>query len=365
MGYEHSEPYNDYCRVLRDSKNGLVDWFIDDVAEVFINEIAYWRDFQRAINIPDKPHKLHILSGAYRNKAVEQVEQATGVRVHSANPFEKWGGHKEDYIESNTTIEKTEVFIQQIINDIESKAVRPYSSLIYNRVPRPSRALLLESMRVSGSLQKSLYSWGIDYLRNVTDNDAAKQKRLVLKESTNFSDTRDTVYYYIDQAGRNKLEQIYDIWYGESVQPVYFPDEVGKISLTQNQAHRTNLVHPKLCDFKVVTETVYSQYTFLTEKIFKAVRGLLPFVVFANPDTIANMRHLGYRTYDKWIDHSYDKVKEFTPRLELLTKEIDRLSAISPEDWAEMRKEMLPDIIYNYQHLLASYNRSYGHVWFE
>ena len=355
LGYQGSVPYNDYSRVLRDSENGLVDWFIDDIAEVFVNEIAFDRDLQRALGIPDKPHKLHILCGAYRNEAIEDVEKITGVRVHNANPFEKW-----------ISLERANTFTQQIISDIESGVERPYSSLIYNRVPRASRALLLDSMKQSGSLSKSYYSWGIDYLRSVYKGFPGGLKQFVVQGPTNFSfKGRRTIFHYIDDPGRERLNEIFDTWYGENVQPVYFPDEIDKITLTENQAHRTNMLHPKLCNFKVITETVYSQYTFLTEKTFKAIQTFMPFVVFGNPQTIENLERLGYNTYGKWIDHSYDKIWEFTPRLQALTKEIDRLSNLSPEDWAQMRLEMLPSMIYNYQHLLNNYDRTYGHVWYE
>lgn len=366
LGSPGSQPHADYTRVLRDSEAGLVDWYIDDVAEVFINEIAFDRNFQRAIGIPEKPHKLHILTGAYRNKAVEDAEYLTGVKVHSANPFEKWSSHIGDYMENALTQEKATTFIQQIKYDIETKVTRQYSSLIYNRVPRPSRALLLDSMKQSGSLSKSYYSWGLDHIRAQTKGNVNLQRQFVLQDNTNFEyKGRENVYNYIDAPGRSKLEQIYDTWYGENVDPVYFPDEIDKITLTENQAHNINTLHPKICDFKVVTETVYSQYTFLTEKTFKAIRTFMPFVIFGNPQTIENLERLGYNTYGKWIDHSYDKIWEFTPRLQALTKEIDRLSNLSSEDWAQMRLEMLPSMIYNYQHLLNNYGRSYGHVWFE
>ena len=357
LGYDNSTPYNDYHRVINDSRRGLVDWFIDDVAEVFIDELSADKEFMEIIGIADRPEKLHLLTGVYRNKLVEDTEQKTGVKIHSANPFEKWAGHNAKYMASNTTVEKTKVFLQQTITDIESYAVRPHSSLIYNRVPRASRALLLDNMKQNGNLKTSLYSWGIDFLRLQHKNNQDSLNRFITKHSVwNNS---------IDDAGVKKLHDIFDTWYGPDVEPMYFPDEIGKITLTQNQAHGVNLVHPRLCDFKIVTETIYSPYTFLTEKTFKAYRTLMPFVVFANPETIKSLRELGYRTYDKWIDHSYDKVSEFTPRLDLLSKEIDRLTKITSTDWAQMRKEMLPDIIYNYQHLLNNFNRSYGHVWFE
>ena len=53
LGYDNSTPYNDYHRVINDTRRGLVDWFIDDVAEVFIDELSTDKEFMEIIGITE------------------------------------------------------------------------------------------------------------------------------------------------------------------------------------------------------------------------------------------------------------------------------------------------------------------------
>lgn len=70
-------------------------------------------------------------------------------------------------------------------------------------------------------------------------------------------------------------------------------------------AHEPHYRHSKL---SVVMETNsnYKSYQ-LSEKIYKPLMAEHPFVVFGPPGYLKYMQSQGYRTFDKWIDESYDQ----------------------------------------------------------
>ena len=45
---------------------------------------------------------------------------------------------------------------------------------------------------------------------------------------------------------------------------------------------------------------------FLTEKIYKPIICGSPFFVLGNRGTISELRNMGFKTFDKWWDESYD-----------------------------------------------------------
>ena len=110
----------------------------------------------------------------------------------------------------------------------------------------------------------------------------------------------------------------------------------------------------------VVLETLYdaegSNGAFLTEKTFKAIRNAHPFIIFGCPGSVATLRRLGYRTFDQYIDNSYDLELNNTIRFLKATTAVRQLIwADDPHAWY---LKCLEDIEYNQQLFVSSkYNR--------
>jgi len=64
---------------------------------------------------------------------------------------------------------------------------------------------------------------------------------------------------------------------------------------------------------------------FLTEKTFKPIKNCQPFVVVGAAGSIAQLKKMGYRTFDHVIDHSYDSMENTTQRWNAVCLEIERL----------------------------------------
>lgn len=61
----------------------------------------------------------------------------------------------------------------------------------------------------------------------------------------------------------------------------------------------------------IVMETYFSNNTFfMTEKIVRPLMAMTPFIVFAAPGFLRNMREMGYKTFDRWWSEEYDNYGE-------------------------------------------------------
>ncbi len=103
--------------------------------------------------------------------------------------------------------------------------------------------------------------------------------------------------------------------------------------------------------FHVVTETVYFQPKLhLTEKIFKPIVAQRPFFLVSTPGSLAYLKSYGFRTFDLWIDESYDQETDNYIRIEKITAELKRLCGLGSQQLQQMHAEMRDTLEYNFNH---------------
>lgn len=108
--------------------------------------------------------------------------------------------------------------------------------------------------------------------------------------------------------------------------------------------------------FHVVTETVYFlPKLHLTEKIFKPIVARRPFFLVAAPGNLAYLRSYGFKTFDRWIDESYDQEIDHYMRIEKITSELKRLCGMSKIQLKQMHKEMQEILDYNFHHFYTTF----------
>ena len=113
-----------------------------------------------------------------------------------------------------------------------------------------------------------------------------------------------------------------------------------------------NEYHYKNSFISITTESIsLIDFIFPTEKIWKAIMGLHPFIIVSSPYFLDFLKSLGYKTFSKWIDESYDLEPDLDKRIEMVTDEIKKLTLKSQDELQNMLIEMLPTLIYNLNHL--------------
>lgn len=112
------------------------------------------------------------------------------------------------------------------------------------------------------------------------------------------------------------------------------------------------------CFLHVVNETVfYHNKLHLTEKIFKPIVSRRPFVLVAAPGNLAYLRSYGFRTFEPWIDESYDQVTNNNQRLQMIAQQIERVARLTTEQRAGMHQGMQEVLQHNYRHFFGEFRK--------
>jgi len=109
-----------------------------------------------------------------------------------------------------------------------------------------------------------------------------------------------------------------------------------------------------------VTETFfwYSDYKFaetpleyeldISEKTFKPISMLHPFIIMGQPGILKHLRSMGFKTFHGWWDESYDDTLDPNERFAKLLKLYEELSNYSHKTLADMMYEMTDILQHNF-----------------
>lgn len=98
----------------------------------------------------------------------------------------------------------------------------------------------------------------------------------------------------------------------------------------------------------VVNETLYNERKqHLTEKTFKPIVLMQPFVLAAPPGCLAYLKSYGFKTFDKWWDESYDTIEDDEQRLCAIADVVDGICKLSIDQLYDLQKEMSAALLHN------------------
>ena len=160
-------------------------------------------------------------------------------------------------------------------------------------------------------------------MQSLIDND-------LLKDGYNtWANTYDAYSEFAEQYPKNTINQYkYDILDVENI----------------TEANPTQLVPLEHCKNTMIyinTEThVDNNVLFLSEKTYKPISIGMPFMSLGNPGTLEYLRELGYATFSRWIDESYDLDYPLTTRINIMINNIDLLNKMPRKQKLKVRNEM-------------------------
>lgn len=103
----------------------------------------------------------------------------------------------------------------------------------------------------------------------------------------------------------------------------------------------------------VITETKFAQpFAALTEKTMQAIIHARPFVMVGPPLSLLFAQEMGWKTFDKWWDESYDFEVNHEKRLEKIFDVLKYINSLSIEQLKRMYIEMMPVISHNQKQLI-------------
>lgn len=127
---------------------------------------------------------------------------------------------------------------------------------------------------------------------------------------------------------------------------------------TNNPASQITDSHYEQTFISIVSETHWEKETlFRSEKIYKTLAAGHPFLVLSSPYFLKSLKELGFQTFDKWIDESYDDELDLCKRIDKITNEILRFSKMSLDELRLIREEMKMTVYYNQRLILKMYKK--------
>jgi hypothetical protein len=110
--------------------------------------------------------------------------------------------------------------------------------------------------------------------------------------------------------------------------------------------------------WNVVSETIfYDKKLHLTEKIFKPIVACRPFILVGAVGNLAYLKKYGFKTFDRWVDESYDDIEDPDQRIEHITGELQRLCSMPMDELRIMEKEMRDVLEHNFNHFYGDFRK--------
>jgi len=206
---------------------------------------------------------------------------------------------------------------------------RPYKLTYLNRADKIWRRILASRLYHLGCLKDAQFSYSnYKYQTSSIEEDKIE----------NYDDG------YLDN-----LENIYDSF---SMQMPFSCDE-----MTIDQHNNHKIIHlPHFTDsyWQLIAETHFRQDTiFLTEKTFKCILNLQPFVIAGSPYSLKLLKHLGYKTFKNVIKETYDNIDDSAKRMHEILNVVYSLNNRPDADHQQIMGMLKETLEYNQKTFLA------------
>ena len=197
---------------------------------------------------------------------------------------------------------------------LETKAQSPKTFLIYNRAWAGSREYRLKFTEIlvnTGLYQDSIISF------SCLDNNVHYQDH-------NFKNTN----FELDR---------FDL---EKVLPNNVHDSAASADYN-NLDYQNSMI-------EVVLETLFDDTRHhLTEKILRPIACKQPFIIAGTPGSLMYLRDYGFKTFDGFIDETYDTIVDPLKRICAITQEMQRISALTTDQKTQLMQNIRPIVEHN------------------
>lgn len=282
------------------------------------------------------PEHVRLIYGDLNARAnyVNHIESNTRYypwRLENIIPFSHFELEMQHYVK--TVVPNCDTSSPQCVRTlcVERCDPRPYVFLSYNGGGRPHRLYFLAEASRRGCMKHGLVSYLAKY------QDPYDPSKLLMRDDPDLESKTN-----------------YHRSYVQSLRPMHLDHD-----RTDDTWHNRGTIgsHYEQTYLSVVTETFPPRPSFfITEKVFKPILNLHPFLVLSSPGTLAWLRGRGYDTFPELFDESYDTIQDdalrFDSVMTQLTNIIDRQHEIPG-----LYRAILPRLIQNRERLL---NRSFA-----
>jgi hypothetical protein len=138
-------------------------------------------------------------------------------------------------------------------------------------------------------------------------------------------------------------------------------DEVDNIKFG-NMKHSYTSEYQLLSFCNIITETFYTNGPIhITEKVDKCFSAGQPFILVGGVGYIKKLQELGFKTFNKWWDESYDTISDLNKKVSKIGEVVDLINSWSLKKCEKVYLEMIPILKHN-QELCGKYSNSIYHL---
>ena len=219
-------------------------------------------------------------------------------------------------------------FISDQIYAINNKTLRKYKIACLMNKPRTHRIQLAQELFSRNMLENNMISLNLnkEQLYKLQKFPGKYDQRIdLLLEHTDFMDSLPWRYDNF---------KISETHYSPTQDQLYLDSYV-------------NFVSESLVDH--TSKTNHEFELDISEKTYKPITRLCPFVIFGQSGILDYLHSIGYKTFNRWWDESYDKEPDSDLRLKKVIDIFETLSSMDNSALAAMLNEMLPILEHNKQ----------------
>ena len=285
---------------------GTACYNVKDVLEKYCNEI----------------NTTYEIKSIYYNWALESCAKHWKMILNRPNDYKFY--QDIQHYESITTEDK--------VLELKDK-IRDNKFISFNNKLRSHRMLFLSILNNNNQLNNNLISYDISDLDKQHSYDSCESK---MKD---FLFTDEEREYYLTSHKLEIEKQTVDI-----------------DNIRDARGHGWDRDSSYLNSYiNLTTETLFFEDCwYISEKIFKPIANLQPFVVIGSPFILKELQKLGFKTFNEYWSEEYDSETSHVDRMRKINQVIVELSNKPISEIHDMYYKMLPDLVYN-QNLLLSY----------
>jgi hypothetical protein len=220
--------------------------------------------------------------------------------------------------------------------DLDSSVLRTKKFLSPNNMMKDHRMFLAYTVVQNNMLDSGLFS----FIEPRTANDIAREvlRHIGSVDTAVCKQLADMMPYELDTRGLTPAERGMIIGLPGNVK----------------QWYKDSYVH-------FATETTFtdSPECFISEKVFRPILNLQPFLLFGDYGSLRKLRDIGFKTFSPVIDESYDLEQNPSKRLLLLRAEMLKLNSMSVQQIHDWYYSITDVLIHNQKHLASFSNTNF------
>ena len=218
--------------------------------------------------------------------------------------------------------------------------IRDKYFICYNRIPKAHRTLIVLSLYKNKNLDKGIVSFP-DYGMSSWDV-VLKKEQYLKKEHYWWLLKDDKIIGEFEKSADGLIKQL--------------PLKLDKGFDICHSITHFNLDHYLNSYFVICTESHCNDELksgnalAFTEKTWKPIMNLHPFILVANKGSLKHLKEYGFKTFEPFIDESYDDIDDVGQRILAIEKEINKLCSKPIEEIHEWYWSIEDILKHNYYH---------------